>query len=128
MTTEEGNRLIMFFDGAQESEIEIMGKICHAIKYNNSYYPLDAADRWPQFQKDWNLLMPVVEKIESTCRGTFQIDSAEVSWYHPGSLNPVRYANHGLFHVGRNFEKKKDYVWQCCVQFIQWYNSNPQNQ
>jgi hypothetical protein len=60
---EEGNKAIMFFDGAENAVIEILGKEYKAIKYNNSFYP-----EWnlPRFDEDWRLLMPVVEKISNT--------------------------------------------------------------
>lgn len=57
---EEGNRLIVFFDGAENGVIDIMDKPEKAIKYKDGYYP-----EWnlPKFHKDWNLLMPAIGKF-----------------------------------------------------------------
>ncbi len=53
----EGNKLIMFFDGAESTTIDVMGQICPSIKYKDSYYPPDR--NLPLFHEDWNLLMPI---------------------------------------------------------------------
>lgn len=55
-----GNKLIMLFDRAENSNIEILGKMVDCIKYKGSYYP-DC--NLPKFDEDWNLFMPVWVKF-----------------------------------------------------------------
>ena len=112
----EGNKLIMFFDGAKMSEIEIMGKLEAAIKYKGSYYP-----EWnlPKFNEDWNLLMPVVDKIRDL---GFRI---EIDILSLGAGTDVHITRMGERVVNAAaYSKPIDAVFNACELFIQYYNSN----
>jgi hypothetical protein len=126
MTTEEGNKLIMFFCGAEDSEIDILGKVCPAIKYKDSYYPPDVL---PAFHKDWNLLMPVVEKIRQTSKHGHLIT---ISFYSKQIGNPTEcriYMNDiGLSEIVTETPSPIESVYQAVVQFIEWYNQSKNTQ
>lgn len=120
----EGNRLIMFFDGAENIEIDIMGKPAKAIKYKDQYYP---EDRLPGFEEDWNLLMPVVEKIEATHTefdGYFGVHiSSNGCSIVSTRLNTSRTNPHYSYFNDVTHETKLSSTWYAVIQFIKWYNS-----
>ena len=110
MTQEEGNKLIMFFDGAENLEIEVSGKATPAIKYKESFYP-----EWnlPRFNSDWNLLMPVVDDIKYGRRFSCVVWN-EIS--HP-SYRLYKAIEKGLLNLSLS------QTHEAVVKFIQWYNT-----
>jgi hypothetical protein len=122
----EGNKAIMLFDGAERTDFEIIGEICKAIKYKDGYYP---ENKPPQFHKDWNLLMPVVEKVASITnpnaakpnRGFgYEISNCHCWIYSIDQAGQ----QHEISNVEADFTIEA--VWQAVVQFIQWYNKSAQ--
>ena len=114
----EGNRAIMFFDGALNVTIPIMGELQKAIKYKDSYYP-----KWniPNFHLDWNLLMPVVEKINNL--GGYEVHISPHTITIKGEKAPIAKTDiYDLFTiVGLNYSLIEA-TWNTVVQFIKWYN------
>jgi hypothetical protein len=106
----EGNKAIMFFDGAEYATIDILGKAYGCIKYKDSYYP-----EWnlPKFNEDWNLLMHVVEKIEAIENS----DDYEIDIF--GNCCEIGTKDEHST-VGKT---KKEAVWLAIVSFIKFYNS-----
>lgn len=111
-----GNKLIMFFDGAENAIIEILGKQSDCIKYNGSFYP-----EWnlPEFDKDWRLLMPVVEKIEKDFIVCIWWDCCEISAEKRRMTYPPMLQSRG--------QNKIQATWDCVIQFIQWYIKETEN-
>ena len=111
--TIEGNRLITFFDGGEHADIDMVFEIVPAIWYKDSYWPLD---KLPAFDKDWNLLMPIVEKIEELDFEEIEvnicIDQCCVS------CDAIE------MHFWAQDETKIKSVWHTVVEFIKWYNQN----
>lgn len=97
----EGNKLIAKFMGYFNWEDKEYGK------YNSS----------------WDWLMPVVEKIEDLEFDEFkpvavsiECLECEIKDYRKGAL-------HFAYFEGKT---KIESVWQAVIQFIQWYNTQPQ--
>jgi hypothetical protein len=105
MNIQAGNKLIMFFDGAEDCEIDILGKPTLAIKYKGSYYP---PDRLPYFHADWNLLMSVVGKC-----------------YKAWISAPVCPHQCCRFMRLKVHDLKINTLWAELINFITWYNGLP---
>ena len=85
---------------------------------------------------DWNILMPVVEKIESlwisATQPRFKIYGTFVEVVHKSALN-IHFARNsnkpkddqleGALYPNKN--SKIDNVYEMVIQFIQWYNTQP---
>jgi len=110
MNTEEGNKLIMFFDGAESDTIDIMGEIHKCIKYKGSYYP---EDRSLKFNEDWNLLMPVVKSIHGIVNKKHKVSDKE-AWLWCRIMDAI---------VAVDILETHSFV----TKFIRWHNSQPQN-
>jgi hypothetical protein len=67
-----------------------------------------------KYHESWNMLMEVVEKIESL-KGIVTIK---------GNICEVQYKFGGIGNSS-TFEKKIDAVWNACISYIQWYNKQP---
>lgn len=80
-----------------------------------------------RFHKSWNLLMPVVEKIESLDkidkRVYFKISGGEV---FIGVLKGIQGTEYEfLYQENGYFENSKiNAVYKAVVEFIKWYNQN----
>lgn len=77
------------------------------------------------YHKSWDWLTPVIEKIESLTKNFvspyFNIcNNYCVLHWQTDSLHPTcfRYLQS---HCGNN---KLQTLWECCVDFIKWYNKN----
>lgn len=110
----------MFFDGAESTKINIWAdEQWDAIKYKEEYYP-----EWnlPKFNQYWDLLMPVVEKIE--------IMKGEGGWYYKVDIinrNEVECSaeNTPICYIpGYDNKLKITAVWLAVIEFIKWYNQN----
>lgn len=127
----EGNKLIAEFCGMDcvldedclpdypEYHWEIMGKEYNLFyKMSGLHWPFKDP---PNFHSNWSWLMPVVEKINwmNGAQGySFVIYRASVQ---------VNDSMDVMFEVCA--DKKRTLlmcVWQSVIQFITWYNSNPQ--
>lgn len=108
LSIEEGNKAIMFFDGAEESEINILGKTAKAIKYKDGYYP---HDKPKEFHNDWNALMPACYKWDKL---TDEI-LADGIWYEYERLCDLLDTKVTLYEILP--------VWQQLVENIEWLNS-----
>lgn len=85
-------------------------------------------DSWLKYHSDWNLLMPVVEKIENL-GGSFQIykrkvivlfDTINHNYTELELLeNPTMQYQTDYFNSGKLLK-----VWECVIEFIKWYNEN----
>lgn len=87
----------------------------------------------PEYHKDWNALMPVVEKIESlsdlivikawvsingnTCGIWTHFDVSEI--LRNGKNEPAKFK---VKHASR--ESKIKATWLAVVDFVKWYNQN----
>lgn len=99
----EGNKLIMFFDGAEDATISVLGKPTPCIKYKDSYYP-----EWnlPPFQEDWRLLMPAIKKFKSLDLYDFE---------YAMRCNDINTAVETCEIIP---------AWEALVEAIIWYNNN----
>jgi hypothetical protein len=66
-----------------------------------------------QFHKDWNLLMPVVEKIENIRDRNDCLTIVRHSAIFNGGLR-----------INSSRETKKEAVWNACVAFVELYNKD----
>ena len=84
------------------------------------------------FNKDWNWLMAVVEKIENlpsrTLQGTYYLGN-EVKIYkaintntHYCEINLVKESGYRIVSIQFNKESKIKSVYDACLEFIKWYN------
>ena len=82
------------------------------------------------YDNDWGLLMEVVEKIESlgyrtlTENECFMITKSKLSSFDVRSkddYNTIFSDNYEINHCGG---RKKENVYNACVEFIKWYNEN----
>jgi len=81
------------------------------------YYVLEEGEhfglwQYPDFKNSWDWLMPVVEKIETLAPTRVKIDCNEVT-----IISNKRFKVHTL--------RKINSVYQCILQFIEWYNKQP---
>ena len=70
-----------------------------------------------QYDRDWQHLMSVVEKIESMKATSVHIQN-NLCEIKPGFFRPK-------FFIQHLKETKIDSVWNCVVDFINWYNNQP---
>ena len=97
---------------------------CHSDRIKDIY----------QYDRDWNLLMEVVEKIENlpsrTLQGTYYLGN-EVKIYkaintntHYCEINLVKESGYRIVSIQFNKESKIKSVYDACIEFIKWYNLN----
>lgn len=98
MTTEQGNKLIAHFDGWE---------FCRSLRKRRCWWAKDGqaftGKQPPEFQNSWDLLKPVIDKIN---------DLGEEDRYN------VRAGKVAASHVCINIKT----MWERVIQFIQWYN------
>lgn len=101
----------------EESEIEEGNKLITKFKYNGfvSTKVTDWIEGFP-YHKDWNLLMPIVEKIELLDKWEIDIFGKECEFLYNRKfqINGINY------HEG---DKLKS-TYKAVVEFIKWYNKN----
>lgn len=92
-------------------------------------YGVKKYEWFPFYDKSWDALMPVVEKINSISVGDmwfrFRIEptQAYISFYaHGGMSVPMREPS--IFVGGK--EKMMEAIYECVIQFIQWFNNTKQ--
>lgn len=101
-TTIENNKLIAEFIGGKRT-------------VNGTEYTV-TVDGETEFNKSFDLLFKVVEKIESLGFST--------SIYHlPKTLNTAKIISGGVDVIGVNGSTKIEAVYNAVVEFINWYNS-----
>lgn len=105
-------------------------EICEHPKKNTDLY----FENQLNYHKDWNWLMPVVEKIENlpsrTLQGTYYLGN-EVKIYkaintntHYCEINLVKESGYRIVSIQFNKESKIKSVYDACLEFIKWYNLN----
>jgi hypothetical protein len=123
MKTEDSNKLIAEFDGVKltdrngESAV-FMIEGSHIAEYFR-------CTKYNTYHEDWNMLMPVVEKIEAL-DGLYIVEifaraciiSYMVNHNWPEDKGIVAHFN------ASNTNSKLEATYQAVVQFIQWYNQN----
>jgi len=123
MKTEDSNKLIAEFDGVKltdrngESAV-FMIEGSHIAEYFR-------CTKYNTYHEDWNMLMPVVEKIEAL-DGLYIVEifaraciiSYMVNHNWPKDKGIVAHFN------ASNTNSKLEATYQAVVQFIQWYNQN----
>lgn len=139
MTIEEGNVLIAVFDG-YEKHIWSNPKYADTPYYMKKGVAGEPEAKHFKYHKDWNALMPVVEKIESLTHplllnGYFTARINKVSKlenYCPIEFhwNKVGRRNEGtanIVSISRgDSESKIEAIWSAVVQFIEWHNQQKQ--
>ena len=101
---------------------------CHSDRIKDIY----------QYNRDWNLLMEVVEKIENlpsrTLQGTYYLGN-EVKIYkaintntHYCEINLVKESGYRIVSIQFNKESKIKSVYYACLEFIKWYNLNSEKE
>lgn len=108
MNTIENNRLIAEFMGLGKLNADIS---LYTIK--NIAYPVNKL----LYHSDWNCLMEVVEKIRKFHNGTEPLNDTQIGQL----LQLIKKLNESL--TLRN-EVSIEAVYNACVEFIRWYNSN----
>lgn len=105
-TTVENNKLIAEFMGVSKSKIEANGKV---LNFANSKYNT--------YHSDWNVLLEVVEKIESLGNyvGIFSANTCEIKFQCFPKIGE------GAFIHSK--ESKIQSVYNAVVEFINFYNS-----
>lgn len=99
VTIEEGNKLIAIFDGWEDGRFEHLPNKLHKMEDGEL---LGISIDQLNYNKDWNLLMPVVEKINKLSDDWPR--ATESIWSLP-IITPI------------------DKVWQAVIEFINWYNT-----
>jgi hypothetical protein len=116
------NKLIAEFMGFQHTPIGWYdAEECLPFKYENTFDIL-------RFDVDWNWLIPVVEKIESTkyfnSEIQFSITKYAVSIQSIDKngviISPCIFSKQGTF-AGT---EKRNAIYIACVEFIKWYYKN----
>lgn len=118
MTTQEGNKLIFMFMGATEMHVTTSPngvKTIHSARLGQLH--INDFDKL-QYHYSWNMLMPVVEKIESIeikkgCNPVVTIETGYCVISNNGE-EPI---------VENQIENKIESVWQAVINFINWYNA-----
>lgn len=117
----ENNILIAEFMGGENQNrfipsrncIEFDKKAHHGITNLKSYYYEDS-----RYSRDWNWLMPVVEKIENDSMYKIRIEGSVVSINNTDILHSFG----GDFFKTSN--SKIEAVYNAVIEFIKWYNEN----
>lgn len=109
---EQGNKAIAIFDGYKESD----GKL-----WRNHAWTTVAGLK---YHKDWNHLMPIVEKIISESGAYFYSDW---NWKIING-NKVKTFRFGIkeaadYLIEDESESLIDAAWKAVIQFIQWLNT-----
>jgi hypothetical protein len=105
----EGNRLIAFF-------MQIPTKFKRTKFTDKSEYEVEEL---PDYHRDWNRLMPVVEKIEALQIVGAVVISRDHCWIQ-NDHEPIG----EIIEADLCCKSKIDAVWKSVVAFIQWYNNN----
>lgn len=76
------------------------------------------------FHSDWNQLMRVIDKIEELGHST-NIDSDVRELINDKYYCGILYKDAIGTYIAQQYSRtsKMDAVWNCVIQFIQWYNS-----
>ena len=82
-----------------------------------------------KYHSDWNWLMEVVEKIEALRDGRCLMDNDDILAYVTiGSQYCEIRVYECIFEPETEFPTKIQAVYDCCVQFVKWYNSKQELQ
>ena len=73
-----------------------------------------------KYNKDWNWLMEVVEKIESIKIETYKV-RVDI-YFNCCQINPTHWEQ--LISIYGTKETKIEAVYNACIEFIKWYNEN----
>jgi hypothetical protein len=110
MNTTENNKLIAEFMGRSISPITLAE--FRKLKPRDKHLVSGAFVEDLQYHSDWNWLMEVVNKVNRTI-GVKTIDECtKEEWVVYGMVKSL--------YLGTPI----DYVYNACVQFVQWYNKN----
>lgn len=99
-------------------------------KHSSSGFTVWVMENIPPYHKDWSLLMPVVERIESLhfevtiCSQAEAIDlndSRHIIIHHDIEISPSAGVPVGRAHTVGN---KIEGVYEAVIDFITWYNQN----
>ena len=131
---ETDNILIAKFMGEKLPYINNQGRFEYMVEGAGLISSTNAEDLYRflryNYNTDWNRLMEVVEKIESlgyrtlTENECFMITKSKLSSFDVRSkddYNTIFSDNYEINHCGG---RKKENVYNACVEFIKWYNEN----
>lgn len=119
MKVEEGNKLIAEFMGVYSWDDNRYGLMWKNPVSGSSSKSL-------QYHSSWGWIMPVVEKIESI-GGAFHIykrkvivvfDTENHNYTHDELHEHPKYSYQTGYFDGNKVER----IYECAIQFIQWYN------
>ena len=74
-----------------------------------------------KYHTSWDLLMPVVDKIEIDCKCNVYI-YGHYDWKEPNRCLILGWKNNEI--VSKSNDSKIEAVWLAVVEFIKWYNQN----
>lgn len=120
LTIEEGNKLIaefMGFDFAKSTKEEDYCADSFTREWRTREVPLTVDDL--EYNTSWDWLMSVVEKINTTRIPDNEFPASVIIYRTTCHVNDDTNIIVETTSKGSLIEC----VWQACVQFIQWYNS-----
>lgn len=135
----EANRLIAEFMGAKKAGVSTMGKDDTMAELYSVVTPggetrfydrITCNGIWEstglRYHKDWNWLMPVVEKIESLSNENVSYEVLLGTWgcsitKHWNSLNGRVYKDVSSVHTSP-MNNKLDATYHAVLDFLTWYN------
>lgn len=138
MTTQEKNKLIAEFVGyyqPRETKGSIFSfEVYASLKECRYDFPDSYIDKYTgndieefefadeaDYDKDWGLLMPVVEKIESLLENSISVKIEDDNCMI--TTNDVDELDRNYFHVYSTLDTKIESTYEAIIKFIEWYNN-----
>lgn len=120
MTTTESNKLIAEFMGLTPNKHDGGNTFCEKMFTDKNGEQWCKKWFWPDYDKNWNSLMLVVDKINT-------IEKEEFGVTIRGNITDIEscYATYDMYieeTKGNCFEN----TYKCVVRFIQWHNQSKQ--
>lgn len=121
----EGNKLIAEFMGAKLAERN--GELAVFMLDNCPFPEYFRVTSHNKYHSSWDVLMPVVEKIENEIGKHYSVETYRFLYGH--HLKGQRY--YCIIHDAGDAlqlevqsDSKIEAVWICVTEFIKWYNKN----
>lgn len=121
----EGNKIIAEFDGWKFSHFvfkDTEDELTYYKKYDSDGNCIhDGILHIPEYNENWNILMEVVEKIESLGKSV-RIENYSVWVTYSHNQNP----REERLYIYKHEKTKIEAVWLSVIGFIKFYNQNKQ--